>query len=194
MTRASSPQIEFWYEFASTYSYLSAMRIEALAAAAGRDDRLEAAPARPDLPRPGLGHVAVQPLPGQGQVHGARHGAAGVGPRPSVQAAAAFPQNSLHAARLALIGHAERWGVAFTRAVYAASSPTAPISASSGCSGDPERLGLDAEALFVRSETPENKERLRQQTEEAQELGISALPPFWSGASCSGGTTGSSRR
>jgi 2-hydroxychromene-2-carboxylate isomerase len=32
---APSPRLEFWYEFASTYSYLSAMRIEALAAAAG---------------------------------------------------------------------------------------------------------------------------------------------------------------
>ena len=31
-----------------------------------------------------------------------------------------FPQNSLHAARLALIGHAEGWGTAFTRAVYEA--------------------------------------------------------------------------
>ena len=28
------PLLEFWYEFASTYSYLAAMRIEALAAAA----------------------------------------------------------------------------------------------------------------------------------------------------------------
>src|SRR5258708_8222305 len=32
---AAAPRLEFWYEFASTYSYLSAMRIEALAAAAG---------------------------------------------------------------------------------------------------------------------------------------------------------------
>ena len=27
---AAAPKLEFWYEFASTYSYLSAMRIEAL--------------------------------------------------------------------------------------------------------------------------------------------------------------------
>ena len=32
---ARRPVLEFWYEFASTYSYLSAMRIDALAAAAG---------------------------------------------------------------------------------------------------------------------------------------------------------------
>ena len=29
------PKLEFWYDFASTYSYLSAMRIEAVARAAG---------------------------------------------------------------------------------------------------------------------------------------------------------------
>jgi 2-hydroxychromene-2-carboxylate isomerase len=33
------PTLEFWYEFASTYSYLSAMRIEALAATAGVEVR-----------------------------------------------------------------------------------------------------------------------------------------------------------
>jgi 2-hydroxychromene-2-carboxylate isomerase len=31
------PKLEFWFDFASTYSYLTAMRIEPLAAAAGVD-------------------------------------------------------------------------------------------------------------------------------------------------------------
>ena len=39
-------------------------------------------------------------------------------------------------------------------------------------------LDLDAEALLARSETPETKQRLRQQTEEAQELGIFGAPSF----------------
>ena len=34
---AERPRLEFWYEFASTYSYLTAMRIEALAEKAGVD-------------------------------------------------------------------------------------------------------------------------------------------------------------
>jgi 2-hydroxychromene-2-carboxylate isomerase len=32
---ARQPTLEFWYEFASSYSYLAAMRIEAAAEAAG---------------------------------------------------------------------------------------------------------------------------------------------------------------
>ena len=38
------------------------------------------------------------------------------------------------------------------------------------------QLGLDAEALLARSATDDNKQRLRQQTEEAQELGIFGAP------------------
>ena len=33
----SRPVVEFWFEFASTYSYLSVMRIERAAEAAGVD-------------------------------------------------------------------------------------------------------------------------------------------------------------
>ena len=32
---ANRPVLDFWFEFASTYSYLSAMRIEALAEGGG---------------------------------------------------------------------------------------------------------------------------------------------------------------
>src|SRR4051812_6143488 len=38
-TMTKRPVLEFWYEFASTYSYLSAMRIEKLAEAAGVEIR-----------------------------------------------------------------------------------------------------------------------------------------------------------
>ena len=33
--RPHVPRLEFWYEFASTYSYLTAMRVEQLAQEAG---------------------------------------------------------------------------------------------------------------------------------------------------------------
>jgi 2-hydroxychromene-2-carboxylate isomerase len=33
----TAPRLTFWYEFASTYSYLAAMRIDAAAQAAGVD-------------------------------------------------------------------------------------------------------------------------------------------------------------
>ena len=90
-----------------------------------------------------------------------------------------FPQNSLLAARLALIGHAEGWGPTFTRAVYEAQfAYGANISDRHQLGAILKRLDLDPVTLFARSERSDNKERLRQQTEEAQELGIFGAPTF----------------
>ena len=179
MTSASGPRLEFWYEFASTYSYLSAMRIEALAQAAG-----VAVIWKPVLLGPifraqgwGTSPFNIYPAKGKYMVRDMQRLAAARGlpfrlPSP-------FPQNSLHAARLALIGHAEGWGVAFTQAVYAAEfAEGADIGDRRTLGAILQRLGHDAEGLFARSETPENKQRLRQQTEEAQELGIFGAPSF----------------
>jgi 2-hydroxychromene-2-carboxylate isomerase len=88
----------------------------------------------------------------------------------------------LHAARLALIGHGLGWGVAFTRAVYVAEfAEGADIGDKRVLGAILERLGLEAEPLLAVSATPETKERLRQQTEEAQELGIFGAPSFLAG-------------
>jgi len=42
-------QLTFWFEFASTYSYLSAMRIEEVAGKSPRRYRLEAVSVGPDF-------------------------------------------------------------------------------------------------------------------------------------------------
>ncbi len=68
-------KIEFWFEFASTYSYPAAMRIEALAAESRRAGRVAAVSVGADLSAAGLERFAVQYLPGEGPVHVARPGA-----------------------------------------------------------------------------------------------------------------------
>ena len=179
MTSAGHPRIEFWHELASTYSYLSAMRIEALASAAGVTVVWKPLLLGPIFRAQGwnTSPFNVYPAKGKYMVRDMERLAAARGlpfklPSP-------FPQNSLHAARLALIGHAEGWGVAFTRAVYEAQF------AGGANIGDKRvlldlltRLGLDPDSVLARSETTDNKERLRQQTEEAQELGIFGAPSF----------------
>jgi 2-hydroxychromene-2-carboxylate isomerase len=179
MTRTSIPQVEFWYELSSTYSYLSAMRIEALAAAAGVDILWKPFLLGPIFRGQGwdTSPFNIYPAKGKHMVRDMERLTAARGlpfklPTP-------FPQNSLHAARLALIGHAEGWVVAFTRAVYEAEfADGADIGDKRVLAGILKRLGLDADALLERSATPENKDRLRQQTEEAQELGIFGAPSF----------------
>jgi 2-hydroxychromene-2-carboxylate isomerase len=179
MTRAPGPQMEFWYEFASTYSYLSAMRIEALAAAAG-----VAILWKPFLLGPifhaqgwGTSPFNIYPAKGKHMVRDMERLTAARGL--PFRLPAPFPQNSLHAARLALIGHAEGWGIAFTRAVYQAEfAGGADIGDKRVLRQILAALGIDADAAFARAETPENKQRLRQQTEDAQELGIFGAPSF----------------
>jgi 2-hydroxychromene-2-carboxylate isomerase len=172
-------QIEFWYDFASTYSYLSAMRIEALAERAGVQVLWKPLLLGPIFRTQGwdTSPFNIYPAKGRYMVRDMERLAAARGlpfklPQP-------FPQNSLHAARLALIGLAEGWGAAFTRAVYEAEfAAGADIGDKSVLAGLLTRLGLDAAALLARADLPETKQRLRQQTEEAQELGIFGAPSF----------------
>jgi 2-hydroxychromene-2-carboxylate isomerase len=179
MMQGSGRQIEFWYEFASTYSYLSAMRIEALAAPAGVVILWKPFLLGPIFRAQGwdTSPFNIYPAKGRHMVRDMERLTAARGlpfrlPSP-------FPQDSLAAARLALIAHGEGWGVAFTRAVYTAEfAEGANIGDKRVLAAIIERLGFDPEAAIARSGTPENKQRLRQQTEEAQELGIFGAPSF----------------
>jgi 2-hydroxychromene-2-carboxylate isomerase len=179
MTSTPGPRLEFWFDLASTYSYLSAMRIEAMAADAGVEVLWKPLLLGPIFRAQGwdASPFNIYPAKGRYMLRDMERLAAARGlpfklPSP-------FPQNSLHAARLALIGHAEGWGVAFTRAVYEAEfAAGADIGDKRVLAGLVTRLGLDAAALMARLELPEIKHRLRQQTEEAQELGIFGAPSF----------------
>ena len=79
---ADSPRLEFWYDFASTYSYLSAMRIEALAASAGVEVVWKPFLLGPIFAAQGWTTSPFNMPSGQGPQHGARHRAPGGGARP----------------------------------------------------------------------------------------------------------------
>src|SRR5689334_3565355 len=115
------PTLEFWFEFASTYSYPAAMRIEDAARAAGVDTLW-----RPFLLGPlfkALQGVAdspfnLVPVKGAYMWRDVERICGGYGypfKRPSV-----FPRNSLKAARIAIASLREDWLPDFARAVYRA--------------------------------------------------------------------------
>ena len=170
-------QLELWYEFASTYSYLTVMRIEKVAAAA----KLEVV-WRPFL----LGPIFraqgwndspfnVYPAKGRYMWRDLERLAAGYGlpfRKPSV-----FPRNGLSAARIALVAEPEGWCPDWTRAVFTTEfAHDRDIADTAVLTGLLETLGQDPGAVLARAESPENKARLRAQTERAQQLGIFGAP------------------
>jgi 2-hydroxychromene-2-carboxylate isomerase len=176
------PKIEFWYDFASTYSYLSAMRIEALAAAAGVGVEWRPFLLGPIFAAQGwtTSPFNLYPAKGRNMVRDIERLATARGLRFALPAK--FPQNSLMAARLALVGSDEGWIAPFTRAVYAAEfGDGADISDRVRMEGVLRSLRLDAERIFARIDAPDLKERLKQQTGRAQVNGIYGAPSFMVG-------------
>jgi 2-hydroxychromene-2-carboxylate isomerase len=90
-----------------------------------------------------------------------------------------FPQRSVTAARIALIAHNEGWGIAFTKRVYTAQfGEGRDIGQGDTLTRILQELGHSPDATLERAESPENKARLRAETDEAQRLGIFGAPTF----------------
>ena len=177
---ARRPILEFWYEFASTYSYLAAMRIEALADAAGVDLRWRPFLLGPIFAAQGWTNSPFNLFPAKGRNmwrdldrEAARHGL------PPVTRPDPFPQNSLSATRAATYGADEDWLVPFTKAVFETSFARGrSIAEPSAVAALLDGLGLDGPAVLRAASAETNKGRLRVAGEEARSRGIYGAPSF----------------
>ena len=172
--------IEFWYEFASTYSYPAAMRVERMAEAAGV--RVEW---RPFLLGPlfhaqqGLTDSPFNAFPVKGQYMWRDMERVCAEEGLPLNHPSQFPRNSLLAARVAIAGLDDGWTPDFSRKVYEAnfvadqdiSSPEVlgPLIAEAG--GSPhaalEAAGSDAV-----------KARLKDHVNQAKARGVFGSPSF----------------
>jgi 2-hydroxychromene-2-carboxylate isomerase len=174
-----APKIEFWYEFASTYSYLSAMRIEEAAKAAGVEVLWKPFLLGPIIFAQGWNTSPFNLYPAKGRYMVREMERLSAARGLPFRMPSPFPQNSLLAARLALIGHDEGWGVPFSKRVYTAQfGEGANIADHAALGAILREVGQDAGILLARVEQEDIKQRLRQQTEEAQELEIFGAPTF----------------
>jgi 2-hydroxychromene-2-carboxylate isomerase len=181
----SSPALEFWYDFASTYSYPAALRIEALAAEAGVAVRWQPFLLGPLFRRQGWNDSPFNLYPARGRYMWrdlerlcARHDLPFR--RPS-----GFPRHSLLAARVARLDETAPFLPVLTRALFRANF------ADDRDIGDPAVIGQvldelrgqltgipDTARLLSRAVEPANKERLRAATEAAWEQGLFGAPSF----------------
>lgn len=174
-------RLEFWFEFASTYSYLSAMRIEALAEQKGVTVDWKPFLLGPIFAAQGWHTSPFNIYPAKGRYmwrdmerRAAHYGLPFQRPPPD-----RFPANGLRAARLALVAMDQGVGPAFTRAVYTAQFASGQdISDEDVLIGLLGAVGLDPDTVFAAALAPENKARLRGQTETAIEHGIFGAPSF----------------
>ena len=171
--------MEFWFEFASTYSYPAAMRIESLARVAGVDLVWRPMLLGPIFKSQGWSDSPFNVLPVKGRYmwRDLERITAHDGipfRRPSV-----FPRNGLLAARVACRFAGEPWLPAFVRAVYGANfAEDRDISARDVLVSCLVAAGTTPDTVLAAAETDEAKAALRAQTDRAAELGIFGAPTF----------------
>jgi len=171
--------LEFWFEFASSYSYPSALRVEEAAHARGVDLVWRPFLLGPIFAQQGWRDSPFNLHPAKGSYMWRDLervcGSLGLAwQRPSV-----FPRNGLRAARVACSHEEAPWLPAFVRAVYRANfaedrDPADPEVLSEILAG----LGQAAAPILAGAGSAASKAKLRRRTEEAVAHGIFGAPSF----------------
>ena len=170
-------KISFWYEFASTYSYPAAMRIEQLARSSGVEVDWKPFLLGPIFKKQGwqTSPFNQYKLKGQYMWRDLQRICAAQGLafcRPKV-----FPQHSLKAARLALTDSVAGKLPGFSRKVFLAEfAQGKDISRTQTLSGILQELGIDPARALDEADSPPVKARLRQNTQQAEMCAIFGAP------------------
>lgn len=173
--------IDFWFEFASTYSYLAAMRAQDIAAECGV--RLTW---RPFL----LGAIFKKDL-GYADSPFNRHDKKGdymwrdmdrqaeIYGLPAVKRPDPFPQNGLAAARIAMVLEKDDRLPIFVRSVFRAQFRYGETISKPDVLFDIlSQNGFDAPDVMQRAKSEKSKQALRAQTELADRIGVFGAPTF----------------
>jgi 2-hydroxychromene-2-carboxylate isomerase len=174
-------KITFWFEFASTYSYLAALRVEGVAKAAGVEVEWKPFLLGPIFAAQGLTDSPFNVFPIKGaytwrdlERECLKYGF------PVLQKPAVFPGNGLLAARVATLGAGEDWQADFVRGVYLAQFVEGLALADAATSvGVLDVLGKDGAAIVERAMNDQVvKDALKANTAAAQEAGVFGAPTF----------------
>ena len=183
----SKPALDFWFDPASTYSYLAAMRIDTVADAAGVEVVWRPFLLGPIFKAQGLETSPFNAFPVKGMYmwRDMQRLCADAGLPFAVPKNAAdegFPRNSLLAARASVVALKQPWGRDFVRGVYTAEfGDWSDIADPEVIADVVKSVGGDAEAVLAEAIADETKAELRANTEKAGALGIFGAPTFITG-------------
>ena len=174
-----SGTLEFWFEFASTYTYVAAMRVEEAARREGIALVWKPFLLGPLFKRQGWDDSPYNLNPVRGRYMWRdvarlceKHGL-------PFQRPSRFPRNSLLAARIACAAQGHEWLPEFARQVFRINFVEDRDIADEEILAELLRsCGEDPGAWLARARSSEGKERLRAETEKAWELGIFGSPSF----------------
>jgi 2-hydroxychromene-2-carboxylate isomerase len=171
--------LDFWFDFASTYSYPAAMRIGALAATSGVKVRFRPFLLGPIFKAQGWSSSPFNIYPAKGHymwrdLERLCHDLSLPLRRPDL-----FPQNGLLPTRVALVGLSDDWGEHFCRAVFGAEfAEGRRIDDVATVTDILQNLALDIKTILATARSEEIKTRLREQTQAARDIGIFGAPTF----------------
>jgi 2-hydroxychromene-2-carboxylate isomerase len=175
----AAPSLDFWFDFASTYSYPAIMRVGALARRDGVAVNFRPFLLGPIFKKQGWSTSPFNLFAAKGRHmwRDLERTCAELGlpfrrPEP-------FPQPSLLAARIATAGLGESWRDDFCRAVFHAEfGEGRRIDEQETMRDILSQLSADAAGVIEAAQTSAIKDRLRAETALAQELDIFGAPSF----------------
>ena len=179
---AGGPEIEFWFEFGSNYSYLSVMRIEDSAARRGVGVKWKPFllgpifksfgwDSSPFVMQKEKSEYVWQDMARQCNKYGLPW------TRPS-----SFPRLALLPMRVALLGAEQPWMADYCRMTMMLNfAEDQDINAPEHVASVLSELGLPAAKIIAEAQSERNKLLLRQQTESARARGIFGAPTFFVG-------------
>ena len=174
-----SKTLEFWFEFASSYSYLSVTRIEPLAREAGVEVAWRPFLLGPVFLSLGWNDSPFNLYPPKGRYMWRDLARLAEGYGLPFRMPSRFPRSGLLAARVALLGTHKAWMGDFARAVMRANfAEDRDIAEPKVIRSILEGLGLPADTLLEAAGSDDNKRALKRQTAKAGELGLFGAPSF----------------
>jgi 2-hydroxychromene-2-carboxylate isomerase len=171
--------LDFWFEYGSTYTYLTVARIHALASAHGigvvwrpflvMPIMIEQGMTQgPFLPYPQKMRYMWRDLERRAALHGVPYR------RPSH-----YPPNTLNTARVGMVAAAGGWCQAFTERTFALHwTQDCPIGTEENLRAALAAVGQDYDAVAAQARSPATKDALKAQTDEAKARGLFGSPSF----------------